>query len=138
MSRRDERRRRLAEALQVNRMSIFVPAVMGLGLAFWVVSELRELVRDSRDDSRDRRATLAAEAVTAAVRGTSPDRGRGLRPRPLYLLLAVMMLGAGAYLSVGLYVRQQNELRGAGPGVSAEAWLLSVAVCLACVGASTG
>ena len=116
-------------------MSVFVPAVMGLGLAFWVVSGLRELVRDSRDDSRDRRATLAAEAVTAAVRGTSPDRGRGLRPRPLYLLLAVMMLGAGAYLSVGLYVRQQNELRGAGPGVSAEAWLLSVAVCLACVGA---
>ena len=95
MSRRDERRRRLAEALQVNRMSIFVPAVIGLGLAFWVVSELRELVRDSRDDSRDRRATLAAEAVPAAVRGTSPDRGRGLRPRPLYLLLAVMMLGAG-------------------------------------------
>ena len=138
MSRCDERRRRLAEALQVNRMSIFVPAVMGLGLAFWVVSELRELVRDSRDDSRDRRATLAAEAVTAAVRGTSPDRGRGLRPRPLYLLLAVMMLGAGAYLSVGLYVRQQNELRGAGPGVSAEAWLLSVAVCLACVGALYG
>ena len=62
-SRREERAarsrrraRRLSRQLGVDRVGIFVPAVMSVGLLFWVVSEAMEVLRIQARDARERPA----------------------------------------------------------------------------------
>ncbi len=97
----NDRGRRLAAALQADRLHVFVPAVMSVGLVFWVLSELRELARDRVAEERRKRAAIAAGEVAALTLGRAADERpaveRGLRPRPVYVLLAVALLGGGLY-----------------------------------------
>lgn len=133
--------------MRFDRLGIFMPAVVSIGVVVWLVGEVRELMRASRDDARDKRALLHGRNVAATARGavgSAPPAERemstravrrrdGRRPRLVHATVAAGLVGIAAYLSVGLYWRQQRDLRGAGPGVSAEAWLLSLAVLAAVV-----
>ena len=139
------RRRSLAHVMYVDRVGIFLPAVVSIGVVFWLVGEVRGLMRASRDDARDKRAIFHGRHLAATVRGLRPAAGEewattrvarrraGQRPRVALAVVAAGLAGVAAYLSVGLYWRQQQELRGAPPGVSAEAWLLSLASLVAVV-----
>ena len=105
---------------------------MSVGLAFWLASELRELARTSGDASRAKRAKIDGHAVARLATGdesAQPPACRGLRPRPVYLLLALTFGGGGVYVAIGSiahYFRPQCY-------VADIAWLLSLALVVAAV-----
>ncbi|WP_280460363.1 alkaline phosphatase D family protein [Nocardia carnea] len=121
------RDRRLADLLGLNRLNIFVPAVMSVGLVFWLASELRELVRTSGDTSRVKRAALDGHNVARSVLGENspePPAARGLRPRPVYLLTALSLIGGALYVTIGSVANYFQE-----PGYVADiSWLLCLAL----------
>ena len=121
-----ERRKRLARNAGFDRMSIFVPAVMSVGLLFWLLSEVREVAGAQRRRSRAKRAELAAAAIAARLgdASSSTPAARGLRPRPVYLLLSAVLLSGAAYVAVGSIA---NYVRPGGY-VSDVAWLLAVSL----------
>lgn len=135
------RDRARAALLGVDRLHIFVPAIMSVGLLFWLVSELRELVHSSGEASRSKRAGIAGHAVARFTTATQdPDSAaqRGLRPRPVYLLITLTLAGGALYVTVGSVANFFQQ-----PGWVADiAWLLSLslvvagaAVCYAAVSA---
>src|SRR5689334_12897843 len=95
---RDERRasaRESAHALGLDRFSMFVPAVMSVGIVFWFLSELRDLFSSFRAREQDKRAYAAALRVAGRATGErhgDPGIRRTLRPRPVYLLLSVALI----------------------------------------------
>ena len=92
-----------ARALGLDRFSIFVPAVMSVGLVFWLLSELRELLSSQRARRQDKRARLAAMRITDRVTGSTDgatSATRALRPRPVYLVLALALIGGATYVSI--------------------------------------
>ena len=120
---REDRR----DLVDTDRLHVFVPAIMGVGLLFWLVGELRDLARASLDSSRDKQARIAGHAVAhGVVGGDIADRPeqRGLRSRPVYAILAVTLLGGAVYVCVGSVA---NYLRPGGY-VGDIAWLLAVAL----------
>ncbi len=126
----DAAARRRAAALGLDRLSIFVPAIMSVGLLFWILSELRELWRSRREEALDKRAAIAAIEVADVTAGRPTDgepSTRGLRPRPVYLLLAATFIGGGLYVAIG---SAANTMRPDGY-VHDIAWLLSVALVVA-------
>ncbi|MBF6241091.1 alkaline phosphatase D family protein [Nocardia otitidiscaviarum] len=124
----DDRRR--AELFGGTGSHIFVPAIMGVGLLFWLASELRELVRTSGDASRAKRAGIDGHAVARFTMGPgTPDSAarRGLRPRPVYLLIAITLLGGALYVTIGSIANFFQQ-----PGWVADiAWLLIVSLAVA-------
>lgn len=135
------RDRARAALVGVDRLHIFVPAIMSVGLLFWLASELRELARSSGDASRAKRAGIAGHAV-ARFTATTPDSDtaaqRGLRPRPVYLLIALTLVGGALYVTIGSVANFFQQ-----PGWVADiAWLLilslAVAVAAACYGVVSG
>jgi len=121
------RQRRRAEALGLGRLSMFVPAIMSVGLVFWVLSEIRDLLRSQRRESSAKRAALAATELVESITDSLPPRApsqRGLRARPVYLLLAAAVAGGGVYVAIG---STANTLRTNGY-VRDIAWLLSLAL----------
>lgn len=137
MTAQHDRRRRLVTALGGDRVAIFVPAIMSVGLAFWIVNELRDLARVGRERARRRRAALAAAAIVArdAPGGpTQPPEALGLRPRPVYAVVALTFLGGAAYVFVG---STANFLRDGGY-VADIGWLLAVSTVLAAAGVLYG
>ncbi|BCK56069.1 alkaline phosphatase D family protein [Nocardia wallacei] len=118
--------RREAELFGVDRLHIFVPAIMSVGLLFWLASELRELVRSSGEASRAKRAAICGHAVARTVagdRGAETPARRGLRPRPVYLLIALTLCGGAVYVAIGSVANYFQE-RGY---VADIAWLLVIA-----------
>ncbi len=138
---RTGRDRELVSLLGLDRLSIFVPAVMSVGLLFWLVNEARDLLRAQRVRARHKRATLAGAALVGRIPGAvaepadepAPER-LGLRPRPVYVLLAVAFLGGAVYVAVGA---TGNYLRPGGY-LSDIAWLGSLAWGLAVVASCYG
>lgn len=125
--RRRERAREQAEALGLHRFSIFVPAVMSVGLVFWLLSELRELLSSQRARQQDKRARLAALRVADRLTGSSEGAAmatRALRPRPVYLILALALLGGAAYVSIGAIANYGRE----GGYVHNIGWLLALSL----------
>ncbi|MFC9962650.1 alkaline phosphatase D family protein [Nocardia ignorata] len=124
------RDRARAALLGVDRLHIFVPAIMSVGLLFWLASELRELVRSSGDASRAKRAGIAGHALARFTTATSePDTAarRGLRPRPVYLLIALTLAGGAVYVTIGSVANFFQQ-----PGWVADiAWLLSLSLAVA-------
>jgi membrane-associated phospholipid phosphatase len=125
-ARRESNRADLARVLGADRLSIFVPAVMSVGLLFWIVNEVRDLLHDRRVATRDKRAALAARSMGERLPGepvppaSTPER-TGLRPRPVYALLGVALVAVAVYVAVGAtgnYVRERGYL-------SDIAWLLA-------------
>lgn len=126
------RARRRAELVGLDRLNIFVPAIMGVGLLFWLASEVRELVRTSGDASRAKRAGIDGHAVARWTLGRDEVESAeriGLRPRPVYLLTALTLGGGGLYVAIGSLA---NYLRPGGY-VAHIAWLLALALVVSLV-----
>ncbi len=131
-ARRRPRCRDHSDLVDTTRLHVFVPAIMGVGLLFWLVGEARDLARASLDASRDKQARIAGHTIARAVVGTDIDdrpEQRGLRSRPVYALLAVTLVGGAAYVSIGSIA---NYLRADGY-VGDIAWLLSLALAVSAV-----
>lgn len=129
-----QRARRLSRQLAVDRVGIFVPAVMSVGLLFWIVSEALEVLRIQAEDARERRTHVAASAIADQVLERRPAVVAGLRPRGAYLMVSVMILVGVVYVWVGsLY----NFLNPAGY-LQGVAWVLALASGTAVVGTFYG
>jgi hypothetical protein len=119
-----ERAARRARTLGFDRLSLFVPAVMSVGVLFWIISEVIEVVRSRAEQSRDRRSQVAASAVVDELVGRAPTQAAGLRPRPVYLVVAVALVAIAAYVDIGSianFAREDSYVEGI-------AWLLALAV----------
>ena len=95
------RARRLVRLLGSDRVGIFVPAVMSVGLLFWIVSETMEVLRIRARDAGERRTHVAASAVADQVLGRRPAVEAGLRPRGVYLMVSLMLLVGAVYVWIG-------------------------------------
>ena len=122
--------RSTARLLGADRLHIFVPAIMSVGLVFWLASELRELVRATGAASRAKRSAISGHEVARLTLGVttaeSPAR-QGLRPRPVYLLIAAALCGGAVYVAIGSianYFRPNYY-------VADIAWLLTLALAAA-------
>lgn len=131
-----ERRRRLLSLAGLDRFSVFVPAVMSVGLLFWLVGEVREVAGQQRRRSRAKRAELVAQRIASRLGVAMPATAeeRGLRPRPVYVLLGVVLLAGAAYVTVGSVA---NYAR-AGGYVSDVGWLLALSLGVAGAAAGLG
>jgi len=111
------------------RFNIFVPAIMSVGLLFWVVTLTRDLFRWRGRRELERRTRLAGAGVAAFVErpGTVVAVRAGLRRRRSYLLTGLVLFGVAGYVLVGAAL---NYLRPGGY-VAERAWLVSLAVLLA-------
>lgn len=119
--------KRMDALFSPSRTYVFVPAIMGVGVLFWLASELRELVRAGRDTSLEKRAAIygaGTARLTMAVPGELSAEERGLRPRPVYAILATVLCVGGVYVAIG---SAANYFR-AGGYVANIAWLLAVAI----------
>lgn len=127
--RAEARAREQAEMLGFGRLHLFVPALMSVGLVFWIVSEITEVVRSRAEESRSRRAARMAVAVADEVVGRPTAVAPGLRARAAYLLVGSVLVSASVYLvvgSAGNYLRRGGYVRDI-------AWLLALAVAVAAV-----
>lgn len=129
-----QRARRLARQLGADRVGIFVPAVMSVGLLFWVVSEAMEVLRLQAQDARERRTRVAASALADEVLDRRPAVVAGLRPRGVYRMLSLILLGGSVYVWVGSLYNFLNPL-GYLRGV---AWVLALATGTVVVGVFYG
>ncbi len=127
-------RRGHARRLGLDRLGLFVPAVMSVGLLFWVVSEAVEIVRARADDARDRRARVTAAATVDELLDRPTSVAPGLRPRPVYIMIALTLLATAAYVAIGSIA---NFFRPAGY-VGDIAWLLSLAAIVVVVTSAYG
>lgn len=117
-----------AHDLGLDRTHVFVPAIMGVGLVFWILGELRDLLRSEGAQSRHKRARLAGRSwalqVPSEHRQPLAPEARGLRPRPVYLLWAVALIGGACYVAIGSIRNFQRH----GGYVSDISWLLALAL----------
>ncbi|MCP5024800.1 MAG: phosphatase PAP2 family protein [Actinomycetia bacterium] len=111
------------------RTSIFVPAVMSVGMLFWVATLLRDVFAWRSRQSLARRSRIAGHGVARFVDSGGDDTTftAGLRIRRSYLITAVVVLGVGIYVLVGSIMNYRRE----DGYVSDIAWLLAAAVALA-------
>jgi hypothetical protein len=118
-----QRSREQARLLGLDRLNLFVPALMSVGIVFWLLSEVTEVMRGRLERSRDRQANLAAAAVADEVLGRPSGSVAGLRPRPVYLLVGATLIGGAAYVFIGSFA---NFVR-TGGYVEGRTWLLALA-----------
>jgi membrane-associated phospholipid phosphatase len=121
----------LAEGVDVDRLQVFVPAIMSVGLLFSVATLIRDLLRWTGSQSRDRRTSIAAGSVLARLLDDDEPAPReiGVLNRPAYLVSALVLVAGAAYIAIG---STANFLRDGGY-VRDISWLLAVSLALAVV-----
>lgn len=140
MSGRRRRRWRTGELphLGVDRLHIFVPAIMSVGLVFWIVTLTRDLLRWQGAQAEQRRARAAGRATAAFVLGElGPPAPAmpGLRLRVSYLLTAAVTGTVSLYVLIGSVANYLRE----GGYVGDIAWLMALSlVVVAVFGAIAG
>ena len=117
--------------VDVDRLFVFVPAIMSVGLLFSLTTLLRDLFHWTGTRARDRRTSIKAGAVVGVVVGDDESRPEeiGLLSRPLYLISAIVLVTGAIYISIGStanYLRDNGYLRDIG-------WLLAISLGLAAV-----
>lgn len=115
-----------------DRLHIFVPAIMSVGLVFWIVTLTRDLFRWQGAQAEQRRARAAGRATAAFVLGElGPPAPAmpGLRLRVSYLLTALVAGGFSLYVLIG---STANYLRQGGY-VGDIAWLMALSLVVAAV-----
>jgi hypothetical protein len=111
-----------------DRLMVFVPAIMSVGLLFSLITILRDLFRWVGGRARDRRTAIEAAAVTNVVLGhDEPEPTElGMLSRRTYLVVSIVLAGTAAYIAIG---STANFLRDGGY-VRDIAWLLAVSLAL--------
>jgi hypothetical protein len=111
-----------------DRLMVFVPAIMSVGLLFSLLTVLRDLFRWVGGRARDRRTAIEAAAVTNLVLGhDEPEPAElGMLSRRTYLVVSIVLAGTAAYIAIG---STANFLRDGGY-VRDIAWLLAVSLAL--------
>jgi len=112
------------------RLHIFVPALMSVGLMFWIAEIVRDTLRWRGARARHRRGTVCGQIVADLTVGHSDAPGRDavrLHPRASYAVWTALFVVAAAYIAVGSLL---NYTR-AGGYVSDIAWLLALALLVA-------
>ena len=133
-ARRADRRLELVGVLGLDRLQLFVPALMTVGLVVWILGEANEIARSRAKATRVRRARIAATAIADETLGRSPRGTLGLRARPVYAMVAVTSFGAALYVligSVGNFTRSGGYVEG-------EVWLLALASVASLIGLAFG
>ncbi len=117
------------EDFDANRLMVFVPAIMSVGLVFSVVTLMRDLFKWTGGRARRRRTMIEAGAVLSDLLGEpEPDpEDLGLLNRPSYLISALVLVGGATYIAIGSaanFLRDQGYVRDIG-------WLLALSLSLA-------
>ncbi len=123
-------RRPTPRELGLDRLNIFVPALMSVGLLFWFAEVLRDTLRWRGARSRRHRSELSGRATAEFTIGRSDeDRADavGLHPRPAYFIWAVGFVVVASYIGIGAFLNYTRV----GGYVSDIAWLLALALVLA-------
>ena len=83
------------EGVDVDRLMVFVPAIMSIGLLFSLVTLLRDLVRWTGGRARERRTAIEAATVINDLlhEGEPPPEKLGVLSRPAYLATAIVLAG---------------------------------------------
>lgn len=117
------------ESLDADRMMVFVPAVMSVGLVMSAVALIRDSLQWTRRRARERRTAIEAGAVASEILGEidPPPRALGVLSRPSYLASAFVLVGAATYLAIGSVANYQRD----GGYVSDIGWLLALSLGLA-------
>ena len=96
----------------MDRLNIFVPAVMGVAASFWLVTMVWDTVRWRRDESLARRTTIAGRGAARLVRqdGDPPDADHiGLRHRGAYLVISATLITVALYVFLGSFFNYRRE-----------------------------
>ena len=120
-------RRRRPPPPGFDRLHVFVPAIMSVGLLFWVVTLTRDLFHWRGEQALRRRARAFGKDSAAFVLGElgdTPHRMPGLRLRISYLVTAVVCGGLALYVLVGSGANYLRE----GGRVKDVAWLLALSL----------
>jgi membrane-associated phospholipid phosphatase len=123
-------RRPTLRELGLDRLNIFVPALMSVGLLFWFAEVLRDTLRWRGARSRRRRGELCGRATADFTIGSSeqgPAEVVGLHPRPAYAIWAIGFVVLAVYIGIGAFLNYTRV----GGYVSDIAWLLALALVLA-------
>jgi len=117
------------DGTDIDRLQVFVPAIMSVGLVFSLATLVRDLFHWTGDRARERRTSIAARMVVGTVLGESePDPDEiGILSRPAYLLTSMVLVAGAAYIAIG---STANFLRDGGY-VHDIGWLLSISLGLA-------
>ena len=122
-------RRPTLRELGLDRLNIFVPALMSVGLLFWIAEVLRDTLRWRGERSRRHRSELCGRATADFTIGRSdehPADAAGLLPRPAYAVWAVGFVVLAVYIGIGAFLNYTRV----GGYVSDIAWLLALALVL--------
>lgn len=119
------------DQVDVDRLMVFVPAIMSVGLLFSFATLLQDLLRWLGGRARTRRTAIAAGSVLSQLLDEEEEARReiGVLARPAYLLTAVVLVGGALYIAVGStanFLRDGGYVRDIG-------WLLSLSLALAVV-----
>jgi membrane-associated phospholipid phosphatase len=123
-------RRPTLRELGLDRLNIFVPALMSVGLLFWFAEVLRDALRWRGARSRRHRSLLFGRAAADITIGASQDEPAGeadLHPRPAYAIWAVGFIVVASYIAIGSFLNYTRV----GGYVSNIAWLLALALVVA-------
>jgi len=117
------------EGVDADRLFVFVPAIMSIGLVFSVATLLRDGFRWSGHRSRERRTAIAAESVVTDLIGEQRQdpNSLGVLSRPSYLVTAITLVTAALYVTIGSianFVNEEGYVRDIG-------WLLALSLGLA-------
>lgn len=117
------------DGADADRLFVFVPAIMSVGLVFSIVTLLRDGFRWSGNRTRERRTAIAAESVVTDLIGDQrPDpNALGVLSRPSYLVTAVTLVAMALYVTIGSvanFVNEEGYVRDIG-------WLLALSLGLA-------
>jgi phosphodiesterase/alkaline phosphatase D-like protein/membrane-associated phospholipid phosphatase len=129
MSGRPTMRRPTMRELGLDRLHIFVPALMSVGLLFWFAEVVRDALRWRGVRARRHRSELCGRAVAELTLGDGrqPPESIGLRPRAAYAVWAVGFVVVATYIAIGSFLNYTRV----GGYVSGIAWLLALALVLA-------
>ena len=123
-------RRPTMRELGLDRLNIFVPALMSVGLLFWFAEILRDALRWRGARARQQRSERNGRAVAELTVGRREEGAAdavGLRPRAAYGVWSVVFLVAALYIAIGAFLNYTRV----GGYVSDIAWLLALALTLA-------
>jgi len=123
------RRRPTMRELGLDRLNIFVPALMSVGLLFWFAEVLRDSLRWRGARARRHRSERCGRATAEFTIGKSEDDPAdavGLHPRPAYAVWATGFVVLAAYIGIGAFLNYTRV----GGYVSDIAWLLALALVL--------
>ncbi len=84
--------------LDVDRLMVFVPAIMSVGLVFSIATLLRDALHWTGNRARERRTAIEAGAVVDGLLGGDDHdpADMGILSRPTYLISAIVLVGGAA------------------------------------------